>query len=92
MFRVDERSYCFPQFKTLHLTLLLQLVYPDLYCIDTLTDEGAIKEEDDNGAKIIIPQPTRLQLSFEEISTTDMYLLDVGDIFYIYNCRCIHGE
>ena len=63
---MDERSYCFPQFKTLHLTLLLQLVYPDLYCIDTLTDEGAIKEEDDNGAKIIIPQPTRLQLSFEE--------------------------
>ena len=67
---MDERSYCFPQFKTLHLTLLLQLVYPDLYCIDTLTDEGAIKEEDDNGAKIIIPQPTRLQLSFEKISAT----------------------
>jgi len=89
--RVDERSYCFSQFKTLPLTLLLQLVYPDLYRIDTLTDDGAIKEEDDDGAEIIIPQPTRLQLSFEKISATGMYLLDVGDIIYIYICRGIHA-
>ena len=38
--------------------------------LDTLSDEGAIKEEDDNGAEILIPQPNRLQLSFEKISAT----------------------
>ena len=49
---------------------LLQLVYPDLYRVDTLSDEGAIKEEDENGAEILIPQPNRLQLSFEKVSAT----------------------
>ena len=42
-----------------------------MYRIDTLSDEGAIKEEDDNGGEILIPQPNRLQLSFEKVSATD---------------------
>ena len=41
-----------------------------MYRIDTLSDEGAIKEEDDNGGEILIPQPNRLQLSFEKVSAT----------------------
>ena len=45
-------------------------MYPDLYRVDTLSDEGAIKEEDENGAEILIPQPNRLQLSFEKVSAT----------------------
>ena len=66
--RADDRSYCFSQFKTLPLVTLLQLIYPDLYRVDTLTDENALREEDENGSEILIPQPDRLQLSFERIS------------------------
>lgn len=66
--RADDRSYFFSQFKTLPLNQLLQLVYPDLYRVDTLSDDNAIKEEDDNGAELLIPQPDRLQLSFERIT------------------------
>ena len=46
-----------------------------MYRIDTLSDEGAIKEEDDNGGEILIPQPNRLQLSFEKVSATGKILL-----------------
>ena len=68
-------------------------------------------EEDENGGELLIPQPDRLQLSFERISATGilkkyfqvklqfdnffnffsgMYLLDLGDMFYLYICRGIH--
>ena len=43
-------------------------MYPDLYRLDTLSDENALKEEDENGAELLIPQPDRLQLSFEKIT------------------------
>jgi hypothetical protein len=48
-----------------------------LYRVDTLTDEGALKEEDDNGTELIIPQPIRLQLSFERISATGKNIISV---------------
>lgn len=89
--RADDRSFCFSQFKTLPLTQLIQTVYPDLYRVDNLTDEGALKEEDDNGTEVVIPQPDRLQLSFEKISATGMYLMDCGDIIYLYLCRGLHA-
>merc|ERR1711956_108383 len=88
--RADDRSFCFSQFKTLPLVQLLQLVYPDLYRVDTLTDENALKEEDESGVELLIPQPDRLQLSFERITAVGLYLLDIGDIFYLYICRGIH--
>ena len=36
--------------------------------MDTLTDENALKEEDESGVELLIPQPDRLQLSFERIT------------------------
>jgi len=89
--RADERSHYFSQFKTLPLTQLLQLIYPDLYRVDNINLEGCLTEEDENGGELFIPQPDRLQLSFERISATGMYLLDLGDMFYLYICRGIHS-
>ena len=49
---------------------LLQLIYPDLYRVDNINLEGCLTEEDENGGELLIPQPDRLQLSFERISAT----------------------
>jgi len=89
--RIDDRAAMFNNFKSLPLFQLMQVVYPDLYRVDDLTDEGdnVIVEESDDG-EIRIPQPPRLQLSFERISATGMYILDIGDIHYLYLCRGIH--
>ncbi len=46
----------------------MQMIYPDLYRVDDLNDDNALKEEDDNGGEVVIPQPPRLQLSFEQVS------------------------
>ena len=55
--------------------------------------EGSDNEEDKDGktTEIRIPQPDRLQLSFERISATGMYLLDIGDIMYLYLSRGLHA-
>ncbi len=66
----------------------MQLLYPDLYRVDDLTDAGAI--EDDEDGDVLIPQPPRLQLSYERISATGMYLMDCGDMYLLYVCRGIH--
>merc|ERR1712223_381685 len=68
---------------------------------NTLIDTKTQSESDDNSdneeekeAKTIeirIPQPDRLQLSFERISATGMYLLDIGDIMYLYLSRGLHA-
>jgi hypothetical protein len=48
---------------------LLQSVYPDLYRVDNLSDEGALHEEagdssdEDGNSEVVIPQPERLQVS-----------------------------
>ena len=47
--------------------------------MDTLTDENALKEEDESGAELLIPQPDRLQLSFERITAIGT-LCSVNDV------------
>jgi hypothetical protein len=49
--------------------------------VDTLTDENALKEEDESGAELLIPQPDRLQLSFERITAVGMYFF--FEIFWL---------
>ena len=51
--------------------------------MDTLTDENALKEEDESGAELLIPQPDRLQLSFERITAIGMYFFDILWLGYI---------
>lgn len=90
--RTDERAAIFNSFKTLPLCHLIHLVYPDLYRVDDLTDEtdDVLVEENEDGEQVRVPQPPRLQLSFERISATGMYVLDVGDMLYLYLCRGLH--
>lgn len=90
--RTDDRAAIFNSFKTLPLHQLIQLVYPDLYRVDDLTDDGedVLVDENEDGEQVRVPQPPRLQLSFERISATGMYVLDVGDMLYIYLCRGLH--
>ena len=46
----------------------MQSVYPDLYRVDDLNDEGALHEEggdssdEDGNTEVIVPQPDRLQV------------------------------
>jgi len=54
--------------------------YPDLYRIDNL--ELAKTQEDEDGAVVAVPE--RLQLSAENISLSGVYLMDRGDILYLY--------
>ncbi len=49
----------------------MQSVYPDLYRVDDLNDEGALHEEggdssdEDGNTEVIVPQPDRLQVFFK---------------------------
>ena len=56
-------------------------------------NEGSDNEEnkDAKTKEVRIPQPDRLQLSFERISATGMYLLDIGDIMFLYLSRGLHA-
>lgn len=76
----------------------MQYIYPDMYRVDELSDTDGLEEKCDDSesedegesAKVVIPQPARLQLSYERISATGMYLIDRGDIFILYLCRGLH--
>ena len=51
--------------------------------MDTLTDENALKEEDESGAELLIPQPDRLQLSFERITAVGTYFFEILWLGYV---------
>ena len=73
----------------------MQYIYPDLYRVDELSDVGGVEEsadenDSDEAEKVIVPQPPRLQLSYERIAATGMYLLDKGDSYFLYLSRGLH--
>ncbi|XP_037068145.1 LOW QUALITY PROTEIN: protein transport protein Sec24A-like [Pollicipes pollicipes] len=76
--KLDERSYAMSQLKCLPLSQLMTSVYPDLYAVHLLSDEGAIEQDE-----LLIPQPPRLQLSSEFVDSSGVYLLDCLDTMYI---------
>lgn len=39
---------------------------------------------------MVIPQPPRLHLSAEMVDSTGAYLLDTGDVIYLYVGRNVH--
>jgi hypothetical protein len=39
-------------------------------------------QEDEEG--VLIPNPPRLQLSAEHVTLSGVYLMDVGDVLYLY--------
>lgn len=57
--RLDDRVYAMCEMKSLPLCHLIQQVYPDLYPVHDLTDEGGFVDPDGT----VIPQPPRLQLT-----------------------------
>jgi len=77
--RLDDRVYAMNQLKVLPLSQLIQSVYPDLYAVHNLNDQGAISEGDK-----VIPQPPRLHLSAEMVDSHGAYMMDTGEVIYLY--------
>lgn len=51
----------------------------------TIVKQGAISQGD-----MVIPQPPRLHLSAEMVDSAGAYLLDTGDVIYLYVGRNVH--
>lgn len=83
--RLDDRVFAMNQLKVLPLSQLILSVYPDMYAIHNLHDQGAISQ-----GEMVIPQPPRIHLSAEMVDSTGAYLLDTGDVIYLYVGRNIH--
>ncbi|XP_044284520.1 protein transport protein Sec24B isoform X2 [Varanus komodoensis] len=77
--RLDDRVYAMCQIKSQPLVHLMKMIYPNLYRIDKLTDEGAIHVNDR-----VVPQPPLQRLSAEKLTREGAFLMDCGSIFYIW--------
>ncbi|KAL0102264.1 hypothetical protein PUN28_018655 [Cardiocondyla obscurior] len=77
--RLDDRIFAMFQLKTLPLTQLIQMVYPNLYPVHMLDDRNA---KDIEGK--VCPQPPRLNLSAEKLDSRGVFLMDAGDRIFIY--------
>ncbi|XP_072251259.1 protein transport protein Sec24B [Leuresthes tenuis] len=81
--RLDERVFAMCEFKTQPLQQLMRMVHPDLYRLDTLSDQGALHLNDS-----IVPQPHLLHLSAERLSRDGAFLMDCGSVFYLWIGKC----
>ncbi|KAK5864394.1 hypothetical protein PBY51_015640 [Eleginops maclovinus] len=82
--RLDERVFAMCEFKTQPLQQLMRLVHPDLYRLDNMSDQGALHLND-----TVVPQPHLLHLSAERLSRDGAFLMDCGNVFYLWigkNC------
>uniref|UniRef100_A0A8C6SIL0 SEC24 homolog B, COPII coat complex component n=1 Tax=Neogobius melanostomus TaxID=47308 RepID=A0A8C6SIL0_9GOBI len=77
--RLDERVFAMCQFKTEPLPQLMRLMHPDLYRLDTISDQGALHLND-----VIVPQPQLLHLSSERLSRDGTFLLDCGSVLFVW--------
>uniref|UniRef100_A0AAV2MI77 SEC24 homolog B, COPII coat complex component n=1 Tax=Knipowitschia caucasica TaxID=637954 RepID=A0AAV2MI77_KNICA len=77
--RLDERVFAMCQFKTEPLPQLMRLLHPDLYRLDTVSDQGALHLND-----TIVPQPPLLHLSAERITQDGAFLLDCGSVLLLW--------
>ncbi|KAK7922234.1 hypothetical protein WMY93_009136 [Mugilogobius chulae] len=77
--RLDERVFAMCQFKSEPLPQLLRLLHPDLYRLDSISDQGALHLND-----TIVPQPQLLHLSAERLSRDGAFLLDCGSVLYMW--------
>ncbi|KAM6923524.1 protein transport protein Sec24B [Xenentodon cancila] len=81
--RLDERVFAMCEFKMQPLQQLMRLVYPDLYRLDNISDQGALHLND-----TIVPQPHLLHLSAEKLSRDGAFLMDCGNVFYLWIGKC----
>uniref|UniRef100_A0A3Q4HAR0 SEC24 homolog B, COPII coat complex component n=1 Tax=Neolamprologus brichardi TaxID=32507 RepID=A0A3Q4HAR0_NEOBR len=83
--RLDERVFAMCEFKTQPLQQLMRMVHPDLYRLDNISDQlqGALHLND-----TIVPQPHLLHLSAERLSRDGAFLMDCGNVFYLWIGKC----
>ncbi|XP_015226359.1 PREDICTED: protein transport protein Sec24B-like isoform X2 [Cyprinodon variegatus] len=77
--RLDERIFAMCEFKTQPLPQLMRMVHPDLYRLDNMSDQGALHLND-----AVVPQPQLLHLSAERLSRDGAFLMDCGNVFYLW--------
>lgn len=85
--RLDDRVYAMCQLKSLPLSQLIQMVYPDLYAVDAFVVK-AVSEMDEQ--ILVSPQPDRLHLSAEKLDSRGAFLLDAGEQMFLYVGKNIH--
>uniref|UniRef100_A0A672FWH7 Protein transport protein Sec24B-like n=1 Tax=Salarias fasciatus TaxID=181472 RepID=A0A672FWH7_SALFA len=73
--RLDERVFAMCEFKTQPLQQLMRMVHPDLYRLDSISDQGALHLND-----TVVPQPHLLHLSAERLSRDGAFLMDCGNV------------
>ncbi|KAM3866754.1 protein transport protein Sec24B [Diretmus argenteus] len=81
--RLDERVFAMCEFKTQPLQQLMRMVHPDLYRLDNMSDQGALHLND-----IVVPQPHLVHLSAERLSRDGAFLMDCGNVFYLWIGKC----
>ncbi|XP_057707043.1 protein transport protein Sec24B [Corythoichthys intestinalis] len=77
--RLDERVFAMCEFKTQPLQQLMRMAHPDLYRLDNMSDQGALHLND-----TLVPQPPLLHLSAERLSLNGAFLMDCGNVFYLW--------
>ncbi|KAI9561908.1 hypothetical protein GHT06_012870 [Daphnia sinensis] len=88
--RLDDRVFAMNQLKVLPLSQLILSVYPDMYAIHNLHDQVNQRNSACHQGEMVIPQPPRLHLSAEMVDSSGAYLLDTGDVIYLYVGRNVH--
>ncbi|XP_056138369.1 protein transport protein Sec24B [Lampris incognitus] len=81
--RLDERVFAMCEFKTQPLQQLMRMVHPDLYRLDNMSDQGALHLND-----LVVPQPHLIHLSAERLSRDGAFLMDCGNMFYLWIGKC----
>uniref|UniRef100_A0A7N6A196 SEC24 homolog B, COPII coat complex component n=1 Tax=Anabas testudineus TaxID=64144 RepID=A0A7N6A196_ANATE len=84
--RLDERVFAMCEFKTQPLQQLMRMVHPDLYRLDSMSDQGALHLND-----TVVPQPHLLHLSAEKLSRDGAFLLDCGNVSF-YSLQPENGD
>ncbi|XP_024116154.1 protein transport protein Sec24B isoform X2 [Oryzias melastigma] len=81
--RLDERVFAMCEFKSQPLQQLMRMVHPDLYRLDSVSDQGALHLND-----TIVPQPHLIHLTAENFSRDGAFLMDCGNVFYLWVGKC----
>ncbi|CAB1325503.1 unnamed protein product [Coregonus sp. 'balchen'] len=81
--KLDERVFAMCEFKSQPLQQIMRMVHPDLYRLDTMSDQGALHLND-----CIVPQPHLLHLTAEKLTREGAFLMDCGSVFYLWIGKC----
>uniref|UniRef100_UPI00398EE9E7 protein transport protein Sec24B-like n=1 Tax=Pristiophorus japonicus TaxID=55135 RepID=UPI00398EE9E7 len=84
---LDERVFTMSQLMIQPLTLVLRMVYPDLYRIDDYPNGEAaddVSMETDRGT---VKRPALIQLSAENLTLHGAFLIDCGNVQYVWVVR-----